>query len=300
MQATVTEDRDKYVGGSDIPVIIGLSPFKTRYELLLEKAKLADFSFDGNKYTEYGNVMEPKIREYVSNVTGKQFSEDKVFKEEVRYHSDGASDDTILEIKTTSHFYENAREYKLYIVQLLTGMWAHDYEHGILAVYERPEDFDETFRENNLHLYDIEWDDYQDWWAEVCKAREAFAEDLAYIRENPFVASEGELPSASNLVAITNKILVLENRIVEMKAVEKEIESLKQSLKTAMEEHGLKSWDFGKAKVTLVADGEDKTVKEFDAKRFQEDFPITYEEYSVEKIKKGRKGYVKITVRNEQ
>ena len=31
----VSEDRDKYIGGSDIPVILGLSPFKTRWQLLL-------------------------------------------------------------------------------------------------------------------------------------------------------------------------------------------------------------------------------------------------------------------------
>ena len=34
----VTKDRDKYVGGSDVPIIMGLSPFKTRFELAQEKA----------------------------------------------------------------------------------------------------------------------------------------------------------------------------------------------------------------------------------------------------------------------
>lgn len=40
MQDTVKVDRDKYVGGSDIPAILGLSNFKTRYELILDKAGL--------------------------------------------------------------------------------------------------------------------------------------------------------------------------------------------------------------------------------------------------------------------
>ena len=38
MQETVKQDRDKYIGGSDIPVIMNLSPFKSRFDLLLEKA----------------------------------------------------------------------------------------------------------------------------------------------------------------------------------------------------------------------------------------------------------------------
>lgn len=40
MQETVKQDRDKYIGGSDIPVIMNLSPYKTRFDLLLEKATI--------------------------------------------------------------------------------------------------------------------------------------------------------------------------------------------------------------------------------------------------------------------
>ena len=65
MQA-VTVDRDKYIGGSDIPIIMGISSFKTRFDLLLEKAGIKENDFAGNKYTEYGNVMEPKIRNFIN------------------------------------------------------------------------------------------------------------------------------------------------------------------------------------------------------------------------------------------
>ena len=42
MQKSVKEDREKYIGGSDIPIIMGISPFKSRFDLLLEKAELKD------------------------------------------------------------------------------------------------------------------------------------------------------------------------------------------------------------------------------------------------------------------
>ena len=47
----VTIDRDKYIGGSDVPVIMGISSFNTRWGLLQEKAGLKVNTFTVNKYT---------------------------------------------------------------------------------------------------------------------------------------------------------------------------------------------------------------------------------------------------------
>ena len=48
----VTENRYKYIGGSDIPIIMGISTFKKRFDLLLEKAQLKTDDFQGNEYTD--------------------------------------------------------------------------------------------------------------------------------------------------------------------------------------------------------------------------------------------------------
>ena len=79
----VKVDREKYIGGSDIPIIMGISHFKTRFDLLLEKAKLKENDFDGNDYTEYGNTMEPKIRQYINVLFKRDFKEDKLIKDDV-------------------------------------------------------------------------------------------------------------------------------------------------------------------------------------------------------------------------
>ena len=65
----VSIDREKWIGGSDIPAIMGISPFTTRFDLLLFKAQLVESDFGGNEYTKYGQTMEPKIRDYIN----KQF-----------------------------------------------------------------------------------------------------------------------------------------------------------------------------------------------------------------------------------
>ena len=78
MQA-VTVDREKYIGGSDIPIIMEISPFKTRFDLLLEKAQLKENTFLGNEYTEFGNELEAKIRNYINiqKLSKKPYVEDK-------------------------------------------------------------------------------------------------------------------------------------------------------------------------------------------------------------------------------
>lgn len=54
--------RNEYIGGSDIPTILGLNSFKSRETLLKEKAGIEINDFKGNEYTDFGNICEPLIR----------------------------------------------------------------------------------------------------------------------------------------------------------------------------------------------------------------------------------------------
>lgn len=53
-------DRKTYIGGSDAPIIMGVSPFKKRKDLLLEKLALKE-PFKGNYHTRYGHLIEDSI-----------------------------------------------------------------------------------------------------------------------------------------------------------------------------------------------------------------------------------------------
>ena len=122
MEYDVTINRNDYIGGSDIPVIMGISTFKTRYELLLEKAGLKENEFTGNKYTEYGHIIEPKIREYINKKYNTNFEPNQVINGDFRGHTDGFDNVCVLEIKSTSHIFETVDEYKIYLVQLVKYM----------------------------------------------------------------------------------------------------------------------------------------------------------------------------------
>ena len=296
----VTKDRDKYIGGSDIPVIMGLSPFKTRWQLLQEKAGIVENDFAGNEYTEYGNVMEEKIREHINVWYGYNFQEDKRINGRLRYHADGYdSNGFILEVKTTSHIYDSVDDYKMYLVQMALGVEMFDAVKGILAVYERPEDFDEYFDPDMLHIYEIDRDAFDNLYqTEIQPAIEHFCEDWDRLKENPALTEEDLQPG--EIQQLARSIIALEQRLKAYKQLEELRKKEMAELKAAMERNNIKSWQTPEGvKITLVADGKDKVVKEFDTDTFAIENPEIYARYQIEKIKKGRAGYVKVTLPKE-
>ena len=301
MQKSVKEDRYKFIGGSDIPIIMNISQFKTRYQLLLEKAQLAENDFDGNEYTEYGNIMEDKIRHFINNSYQLNFVEDKLEKDDIRCHYDGIDKEhkVILEVKTTSQVHDDVSKYKVYLVQLLFYMIHSNINDGILAVYERPDDFDENFDFSRLQVFTINIDDYKDLCVEIMEQVEQFRIDLKKLRENPFL-SEQDLINTS-VVEIANEILKIESQLQSYRELVNKYEQFKIDLKNAMEQNNIKKWETPNGtKFTLVEDTQDKEVEveKFNLEKFKDDYESLYELYNEKEkvLKKGKKGYVKITL----
>lgn len=316
----VTENRHKYIGGSDVPIIMGISSFKSRFDLLLEKAELQDDDFCGNEYTEYGNALEPKIRDYINSSMHRYFKEDTLTKDNFRGNFDGIDLDGILEIKTTSNIKKTLNGYKNYLVQLLFYMQLAEKEKGILAVYERPKDFNEEFDENNLVTFDVNKCDHLELIDGIENAVNKFLSDLTKVRKNPFI-TEQELQS-NELVSISYKLVKLELALAEYDEIKKQRDDFKAKLKVAMEKENVKKWTTNNGtQITLVADGADTTVKKFnrslleteksdkfnnycheetvivfDEETFKTAEPSLYDKYTEEIIKKGRSGYLKITL----
>lgn len=309
MQDTVKQDREKYIGGSDIPIIMNLSPFKTRFNLLLEKAGYKRDNFDGNIYTEYGNTLEPKIRDYINKDLDIKFVEGKHTREAangepigVRIHTDGERLNNncfeILEIKTTSKIYDSLDDYKIYLVQLLYYMVNCEAKYGRLAVYERPEDLNEDFNPDRLQVWAIDIGDYQDLIKEIGQSLDSFIEDLIKVKENPFITEDELLPV--EIPDITRRILAFESQLAYFKDIEAKIKTEKDRLKKAMIAASVKSWTTPNGyKITLIPDGEDKIIEEpyFNTEKLALDNPEIIKEYTeIRKVeKKGRSGYVKIT-----
>lgn len=314
MQESVKEERNKYIGGSDIACIMGISPFKTRWQLLNEKAGIVEDTFKGNAYTAYGNVMEEKIRRYINSnlVYGETpYYEDKIVIEPkgkepigIRCHCDGINDSSILEVKTTSDIHADVDDYKVYLVQLLFYMLFFQKRYGMLAVYERPEDMSEEFNATRLHIYRIDMLDYEDLIENISEEVLKFKEDLRDLKSNPFLEEEDLMPQ--ELVEITDKIVALEDTLASLKAVEKQVKDFKAQLKEEMQKHGVKKWNTASGySICLIDDTPDtvEVVEELDIESLKRDLPELFNSRyeggymeQVEKVKKGRAGFVRISI----
>lgn len=299
----VKKDRNKYIGGSDIPIIMNLSPFKTRFQLLREKAGYEVSDFEGNAYTEYGNIMEPKIRDYVSKEYGMEFVEGKhyeiAYPLQYRCHTDGENENTILEIKTTSQVHENIDDYKMYLVQLLFYMEQAEKRYGMLAVYERPDDFNEEFKRDRLNIFEIDIEDYSNEVYEILKAVQKFQYDFSIVNDNPLATEEDLIPY--DIKDLANNVLELEETLRRMKHIEDDIKRAKEMLKERMQAKGVKKFETDTGiKITLIEDKEPEIAEysEFDTDRFANEHPKLYKQYTKKgfRFTNGKKGYVKITL----
>lgn len=295
----VTVDRDKYIGGSDIPALMGISPYKTRYELLLEKAGLKEIEPAENRYTEYGHYIEPFIRDYINEKENRCFKPNMTVKRGIRCHTDGFDGECVLEIKSTSWTYDSVDEYIVYLVQLLLYMAENGVQNGKLAVYERPDDFSPLFEPERLTEYDIVADDYTGLTEQVYSEIHRFEDDLARLKENPLLCEDDFQPV--ELVTLSQKAVELEQKMADFKALEAQYKAMKQSLFEAMTRYNVKSWRmFGGTQITRVdgSDASEETVTEFDEEAFRHECPDIFERYqkTVTRRKSGRAGYVKITL----
>lgn len=287
----VTEKRNVYVGGSDVPVILGLSKYKTQYQLALEKAGIVEPEFISNPYIKYGNQMEPMIREYINTMNSLNFKEDTFIDNDdmLRSNVDGIDleNKILLEIKT----HGATPTEKVYEVQMQLYFHQTDCDYGWLAMYRRPGDFDLEFDKNNLVIKEIERDQGQ--IEKILDAVETFWIRVEYLKENPKM-TETEYYSIGNdvdkLVARVEKfelqMLEFERKAKELKEQQKDF---REQLYQKMEENDIKKIDTGDIVITRVLPTTATTV---DGKLLKKEQPETYAKYS--KIS-DKKGYVKIS-----
>lgn len=322
MSDTVTKNREKYIGGSDIPAIMGLSEFKTRYQLLREKAGLTKNEFKGNVYTEYGTAMESAIRDYVNDFY--KFEGDKAFKPSVHYvedlpiinvrcNTDGENDTAILEVKTTSRddkgLYSMSvhdfliANYMDYLVQTLFYMEVTDKNLGVIAVYQRPEDLDRKFDKDRLHLYWFTKKEFSDITKDILAEVERFRIDLQSLKANPALTEMDFLPR--EVQNVCDSVMILEDKLKEYKTTVDEYEEQKEKLRLAMVKAGVTSFRTRNGTLITAVEAVQSRVVEtedFDTDKFKEDHPRLFKKFLVKKsvTKSGKKAYLKITYPKEE
>ena len=191
--ANVTEKRNVYIGGSDVPTLLGINKYKTEFELAQEKAGIVERPFISNPYMQFGNMLEPSIREYINAVNGTNFIVETYVNEDQRIRSnvDGIDKEhnILLEVKTHGVQYKQ----KVYEVQMQLYMDQIGCEYGWLALYKRPPNMDIEFDKENLVIKEIARDDKL--VAEIHQKISTFWNKLEILKERPNMTKEewGEL-----------------------------------------------------------------------------------------------------------
>lgn len=282
----VTEKRTEFVGGSDVPVILGLSKYKTQYELAREKASIVQPEMSSNPYIQFGNKMEPLIREYINTLNSLNFHPDTFIDQDdmIRSNVDGIDDENkiLLEIKThgvnpTPIIYE--AQMQLYLYQ--TGC-----DYGWLAMYKRPKDFDLEFDSSNLIIREVERD--QEAIEKILDAIETFWIRVEYLKENPEMSERDYYSIGNDVDKLVARVERFELEMLEfkkkVKLLEDQQKAFRDELYKKMEEEDIKKIDTGDIIITRVLPTVRKSV---DSTRLKTEEPSIYEKYLKESKVKG-------------
>lgn len=313
MNNNVELNRDKYIGGSDYPIITGVSKYKKVNELAGEKAGVILNEFNGNIYTDFGNFAEPIIRDFLNDTYNTQFKED-TFIEKVedslplRGNVDGYDKklNLILEIKTTSDFEKNQNVYE---AQVRFYQKLVKNSKAFIIAINRDNEMLELFKNNELEeveeiilekLNNNEFD-YLELSKVLMKEKKEIENNcIAFTNLVNEIALLGtievnQLPEAYNAYALD-----ISREFLEFKKIEEQLKQKREQLFELMSEYNVKSISNDYATITRVDPKQDKEITNY---VINSEIPphqlmnlINKNIVIVEnKKRKGTKGFVKIT-----
>lgn len=310
----VTIDRHKYIGGSDLPNILGLNIKygTTTFEFAKEKAGISPNSFTGNQFTKYGQVMEPLIRDYINSLFDAHYHEDTIIDKDKNYrgNTDGIDRDAeypIIEIKT----FGEELDVEYYTPQCQFYMETFNVDRVLLVGYKRPSDFYtgvDYELENSDNFFNFEFDETRiethiierdkTLWNKIENRIIAFKKAVNYLRENRTDFNETDFNNifyGNDVIASLDKIALLETKVKDAEEITNSYKEAKEQLYKLFEEKGILSLDTGTIKITKVSPTSYDSIS-IDSAKLKENETEIYNKYKVVK-KVNKKGYILITNR---
>ena len=275
------ERRKSGLGGSDAPVACGISPWRTPFQLYLEKRGEGEAQPE-NEYMRWGKLVEPIIRQRYSDLTGMEVAVPKDLLVHPKYpwmiaNPDGLLPDRVLEIKAsrTAQGWGDAGTDEIpeqYLLQVTHYMSVTGRNLADVAVLIGGSDFRVYTVELDPELEAILIDHERRFWEGVEKGEppplETYEDALQKYRQ-----SKALVVQASEDVAAS--ILRMKQLRDEKKAIEKQEEALKTVVVKFMEEADT----LALGETTLATWRTSKPVKRFNSSAFKEKYPHLYEEF---------------------
>lgn len=312
----VTIDRQKYIGGSDLPNILGLNLVKygkSVFEFAKEKAGIVPTKFKGNEYTRYGQLMEPIIRDYINSKYGCNYVESTAIDKDRGYRGncdgiDRNAEIPLLEIKT----FGSELDYKYYDPQCQFYEETFNESACRLVGYQRPDDFYtgvDYELEHDDSYFNLEFDENRiveviiyrdsDEWKKIETVILRFKKSINALKENPNMTEDeyNQIFYGADVISISNKVVELEQKVANAKLLEDELKKQKENLYKLFNEKNIISFETDNVKFTKVAPTSYERIS-IDTVKLQKDYKDIYEKYKVVKSV-NKKGYILINVKKE-
>jgi len=279
------EERRKGIGGSDVAAIMGLSPWKTAYQVYQEKRKEVE-DWKGNEATDWGSRLEPVIRQWYSDTTGRSVKVPDKLLVHPKYPFMGASldgftdDGRVVEIKTA----RSGKDWGEPGTNQIPDYYAVQVHHYMTITGFQVADIPVSIAGGSPSLYIVEADkEISEMIIEACAKfwervqsgnppdpvtyADAVARYGKSNAEGSVIASEGALAGVAEL-----KHLIAQRK--ELEAVEEDVKGriirfLGDTADTLIDSAGQ----------TLVTYKLANGRKSFDAKAFEKDNPNLYQKY---------------------
>lgn len=286
MQNVGQLNRAKYIGGSDVAAILGISPWRTQLEVYLDKVQPRVKPVDHSKQKVFkrGQRMEPYVIDLLSEETGLE-----IIARGNRYihgtydfiaaeiDAEAATGENI-EIKTVSPF--KAREWGEVKTDAIPVHYTAQAMHGMMVTGKQVCVFGVLIGGDDFRIYRVERDEETiqailekeiEFWDRV---RDLNPPPASTVRDITMLFEKDQGTS----IEANGTALILLNNLRDMKARQKEIAD-----EIAVSEEKLKLYMQENAFLTIdqkpVATWKSQVTKRFDQKAFQEANPDLFEQF---------------------
>lgn len=285
LPAKYLEERRKLIGGSDVAAILGLSPFRTAYQVYQEKRKEVE-DWKGNEATDWGSRLEPAIRQWYSDTTGRSVKVPDKLLVHPKYPFMGASldgftdDGRVVEIKTA----RSGKNWGEPETNQIPDYYAVQVHHYMTITGFHVADIPVSIAGGSPSLYVVEADkEISEMIIEACAKfweRVQAGNPPDPVTYADAVARFGKIKTEGSLIASGNAILdILQIKNVrdDIKKLEEREEYLKGNLITYLGESG--DTLVNESGETLLTYKLTSGRKTFDSKAFEKDHPNLYQKY---------------------
>jgi len=279
------EERRKGIGGSDIAAIMGLSPWKTAYQVYQEKRREIT-PVGETKLMDWGKRLEPAIRQWYSDQTGRCVR----LPEKILFHSrhpfmlaslDGFTDDgRVVEIKSA----RSGKEWGMPGSNEIPSYYLLQCQHYLFVTGFEVADVPVSIAGGSPELYEVPADrELQEmilesaltFWRRVEEGNPP--DPVSYadaVQRFGSSQAEGVIPATDEQINLVSDLRIIREAL---KAMEIEEEEIKGKIIVALGEAGnVLAGPDGRALVTYKL-GNGRTT--FDAKALERDMPEIYSKY---------------------